>query len=136
MSLQNMYANGTIVCATIVIPDSTHINSVKAAVDGSVLPAGIASNAPRVRPDPSFTMSALSAMQAAIAGEILEVYGPGSTGVDLYCNAVWSPGDLIMADASGYGVVATTTNYYAARAQGTGVVGAYCPVDVMVGYTK
>ena len=56
-----------------------------------------------------------------------------SDGVDLFCNEAWEPGDLLMPDANGKGVVATTGNFYGARAQSAGTVGALCPVDVVCG---
>lgn len=132
--LQSMYANATVPCSVIVIPDSTHNNSVKKAADGTVVPSGVATNAARTRPDPDFSQTTQAQQVAAIAGEYLGVYTNGATGVDLYCNATWAAGDLIMADASSFGIVATSGNYYVGRAQTAGVVGALCPIDVFVGY--
>lgn len=131
---QNMYANSTVACSVIVIPDSTHFNSVKKAVDGTVLPSGISWNSARTRPDPDFNQSTQAQQIAAIAGESLGVWCDGATGVDLVCNFAWTTGDLIMADSNGLGIEATTGNYYVGRAQATGVVGALCPIDVTPGY--
>ena len=134
--LQNMYANSTIACSIFVVPDSTHNNSVKASVaaNNTVPPSGISQNSNRTRPDPDFSLTTQAQQIAAIAGESVGVWCDGATGVDLVCNATWNAGDLIMSDASGYGVVATSGHYYGARAQTPGVVGALCPVNVTIGY--
>ncbi len=132
MSSQSMYANATITTCRIVIPDSTHTNSVKQAVDGTIRPVGISGNAGRLRPDPDFSQANVD--QAAIAGENVAVFVDGARSVDLYCNAAWSAGDLIMADASGKGVVATSGRYYVGRALGPGTVDSLCPVDVEPGW--
>lgn len=133
--MQNMWANSTIGCSVILIPDATHFNSVKKAPSGAVLPSGISPNGARTRPDPDFAQSTQAQQIAAIAGETVDVYGPGCTGIDLVCGTVpWAAGDLIMADSNGYGITCTTGNYYVGRAQTTGVAGALCPVDVNPGY--
>lgn len=131
---QAMYANATVGCSLIVIRDSTHANSVKIGVDGTVVPVGISTNAARTRPDPDFSQSTQAQQVAANAGETVGVHCVGATGVDLVCNATWSVGDPIMADSAGKGIVATTGNYYVGFAQTVGVVGALCPVDVQPGY--
>lgn len=134
-NFQNMWANSTIGCSVIVTMDPTHSNSVKKSADGTKLPVGISTNAARTRPDPDFSQSTQAQQIAAIAGETVQVYGPGCTGVDLVCGASpWAAGDLIMADTNGYGITCTTGNYYVARAQTTGVAGALCPVDIFPGY--
>ena len=132
---QNMYANSTVPCSVFVIPDTSHFNSVKTATVATTRPTGISMNSRRKRPDPDFTgMDAQSGQVAAIAGEGVGVWVDGAASIDLYCNATWTTGDLLMADGSGFGIVATTGNYYGARACATGVVGALCPVDVVIGY--
>lgn len=130
-SMQNQYAESAISVSRVVVRGTTHDNSVKQAVNATVLPSGISQPAGRLNPDPNYTQSNVDV--AANTGENVGVYGPGSTGVPLYCNAAWAPGDLIMADASGKGVVCTTGKYYVARAQSTGVADTYCPVDVIIG---
>ncbi len=131
---QNMYANSTIACSIFVIPDATHNNSVKKSVDGTVRPSGISQESNRTRPDPDFSLTTQAQQIAAIAGESIQVWVDGATGVSLVCNATWAAGDLLMADANGLGIVATMGNYYGARAQTAGVIGALCPVDVVIGY--
>lgn len=131
---QNMYAYAQIACSVIVVRTASHNNAVIAATAATTIPAGISWNSARTRPDPDFSQSTQAQQIAAIAGETLGVWGPGSVGVDLVCNATWSAGDAIMADGSGFGIVATTTNYYVGFAQTAGVVGALCPVDVQPGY--
>lgn len=122
------YATGTINISRIVIPDSGHANGTKQAVDGTVLPLGVSADFGRVRPDPDFSQAAVD--QAAQAGENIAFWPRGSVGVMLYCNAAWNPGDLIMADASGYGVACTSGNYAVGRAQEAGTIGAFCPIYV------
>lgn len=134
MSLQSMYANATINICRILIPDSAHTNSVKQAINGTIRPTGVSGNGGRLRPDPDFAQSDVDV--AALAGENVAVFADGSRSVDLYCNAAWSPGDLIMSDASGYGIVATSGNYYVGRATGPGTVGTLCPIDVEPGLLK
>ena len=134
--LQNMYANSTVPCSVILVADATHNNSAKVAANSTVRPVGISVNSNRTRPDPDFSLTTQAQQIAAIAGESLGVWVEDSTGVDLYCNYAWNIGDLIMSDSSGYGIVATTGNYYVAQAQTAGVVGALCPVDVKIGYTR
>lgn len=131
---QNMYANSTIPCSIILVRDSTHNNSVKTAANATVEPVGISWNSARTRPDPDFSQSIQSQQVAAIQGESVGVFCLGATGVDLYCNATWSVGDPIMADASGFGIVATSGNYHIGFAQTAGVIGALCPVDIQIGY--
>ena len=131
---QNMYANSTIPCSVFVIPDSTHFNSVKKAVDGTVRPSGISQESNRTRPDPDFALTTQAQQIAAIAGESVQVWVDTATGVSLVCAATWAAGDLLMSDSNSAGIVATTGNYYGARAQTTGVIGAICPVDVVIGY--
>lgn len=131
---QNMRAGATINVARILIASTVDANSAIQAVDGAAKPIGISANWSRANPDPA--QSDATALQAALVGENIAYWPNGTPGVDLYCNFAWSPGDLIMADASGYGIVATTTNYHVGRAETAGVVGAYCPVTVDVGYTK
>jgi len=127
----NARAGGTINTCVFVKPDTSHTNQVIQATDGTVPPSGISTDACRLPPDPNYTSSQLQA--AANAGEIIKVFPVGAVGVSLYCNAAWNPGDLLMSDASGYGIVCTTGNYYGARAQGPGTVGALCPVDIVTG---
>jgi len=134
--LQNMYANSTIPCSVFVVPDSSHNNSVKVSVaaTNALRPSGISQNSNRTRPDPDFSLTTQAQQIAAIAGENVGVWCDGATGVDLVCAATWAAGDLIMSDASGYGVVCTSGKFYGARAQSAGVIGALCPVDVVIGY--
>jgi len=132
--MQNMYANSTVPCSVILVNDTAHNNAVKVAADATHVPVGISTNAARTRPDPDFSQSTQAQQVAAIAGESIGVHCNGSTGVDLVCNATWAIGDFIMADGSGFGITATSTNYYVGWAQTVGVVGALCPVNVMIGY--
>ncbi len=130
-TLMNAYANGTINTCRFVVPDTTHPNAATQAADGTHLPLGIAGNAGRLRPDPD--LSDANVLVHAIAGETCRINPPGNVSVDLYCNFAWAPGDLLMADASGKGIVATTGKYYGARAESAGVVDALCPVTVITG---
>lgn len=127
----NARAGGTIMTSRFVIPDTTHANGAIQAIDGTVRPLGISGNAGRVRPDPDFSQTQTDT--AATVGEMVTIYGEGAMAVDLLCAAAWNPGDLLMPDADGKGVVATATHFYGARAQGPGVIGALCPVDVLCG---
>ena len=128
-TLQNAYAAGTILVSRVVVADTSHRNGAKQATGATVPALGIASNAGRVRPDPGFTQDQCD--QAAIVGENIGIYPPGSVGVDGYCNFAWAPGDLLMPDANGKLIVATAGSYYIARAQGPGTVDALCDVDVL-----
>ncbi len=130
-TLQNARAGATINCTRFVIASTTEPNTALQASSGSVNTIGISANWSRANPDPDQTDAA--ALIAALVNENVAIYAQGSVGVDLYCNATWSPGDLLMPDASGFGIVATAGNFYGARAQGAGVVGALCPVDVVFG---
>ncbi|MFO1040971.1 MAG: hypothetical protein U0941_04250 [Planctomycetaceae bacterium] len=132
-TLQNAYAAATINTSRFVIADATHPNAAIQAADGTRLPLGISTNASRRHPDPGFTQTQCD--EAALQGEVIGIHPPGSVGVDLLCNAAWNPGDLLMSDANGKGIVATTGKYYGARAQTAGTVGALCPVDVVCGLT-
>lgn len=131
MQTQNAYAAGTVNVARFIRPDTTHPNAAVQAAAGTIPVLGISTNAGRVRPDPDFTDAQV--LEAAQTGENIGYFPPGCTGVDLTCAFAWSPGDLLMPDANGKGIVATTGKYYGARAQSAGVVGALCPVDVIVG---
>jgi hypothetical protein len=130
-TLQNARAGGTINTCRFVVPDAAHANGAVQASASTVLPLGISTDASRVRPDPNFTDSQV--LEAAEAGEVVKIYPAGSVGVSLYCKAAWNPGDLLMTDADGGGLVCTTGKYYGARAQGAGTIGALCPVDVISG---
>jgi hypothetical protein len=129
--LQNAYATGTINICRICIRDGTHANGAKQAVDGTVNPLGVANQASRVRPDPDISAADATALdKAAIAGENISIFGRGAVGVSVFCNAAWNPGDPIMADANGLGIVATSGNYYVGFAETSGTVNALCPVTV------
>jgi hypothetical protein len=130
---QNMWANSTIPCSVILVPDATHNNSVKQAVSGAIRPSGISVNSNRTRPDPDFSLTTQAQQIAAIAGEEVVVWVDGATGVDLVCNYPWLAGDLVMSDSNGYGIEVTAGNFYVARAQTPGTVGALCPVDIVIG---
>lgn len=131
---QNMWANSTIPCSTIVIRDATHFNAVKTAAAATTVPVGISTNAVRTRPDPDFSQSTQAQQIAAIAGESVLIYPQGCTGVDLVCGSVpWAAGDPIMSDANGFGITATSGNYYIGFAQTTGVAGALGAVDIQIG---
>ena len=133
---QSMYANSTIACSVIVIPDNSNYNCVKVAGGATVLPTGVSNNGNRTRPDPDFTLTTQAQQIAAIAGEEVAIWVDGAVGVDLYCNYAWNAGDLIMSDSNGYGILSTSGNYYVGRAQTAGTVGALCPVDVLPGYNR
>jgi len=130
-TLQNAYAAGTIHTSRFVIASSTHPNAALQAADGTVLPLGISTSASRQHPDPDASQADVN--RAALTGETVAIHPPGTVGADLLCNAAWDPGDLLMADADGKGVVATSGNFYGARAQSAGTVGALCPVDIVCG---
>lgn len=130
-TLLNAYAAGTINTCRFVVPDATHPNAAIQAADATHLPLGISQNASRLRPDPDFDPT--DALIAAIAGETIGIHPAGSVSVDLLCAAAWNPGDLLMSDANGKGIVATTGKFYGARAEGPGTVGALCPVTVVTG---
>lgn len=128
-TLQNAYAEGTISVSRVVVAGTTHRNSAKQATGATVAPLGIATNAGRVRPDPSFSQSTVD--QAALVGENIAFHPAGSVGVDGYCNFAWASGDLLMSDANGKLIVATAGSWVVARAQGPGTVDALCAVDVL-----
>lgn len=128
---RNAYAGGTINVNRICVAYTGHDNGAVQAADGTHLPIGISVGAGRLRPDPDFT--AAQVLEAAEAGEVVGIYGPGSVGVGLYCNFAWSAGDLLMADANGMGIVATSGKWAAARAESAGVVGQICNVTVLPG---
>lgn len=130
-TLMNARAGGTINTCRFVVPDTTHPNGALQAADGDTLPLGISQDASRLRPDPDF--SDANVLIAALEGETIGIHPPGHASVSLYCNFAWASGDLLMPDASGYGIVATTGKYYGARAEGPGTVGALCPVTVVTG---
>lgn len=130
-TLMNAYAGGTIYTARFVKANTSHANSAIQCDDGDELPLGISQNAGRLNPDPNY--SADDVLKAAVSGESVGIHPPGSVSVDLACAYAWAPGDLLMPDADGKGVLATTGKYYGARAEGTGVVGALCPVTVVCG---
>lgn len=132
-TLQNAYAAGTINTSRFVVASTTHPNAAVQATDGTKLVLGISTNASRRHPDPGFTQTQID--EAALQGETIGIHPPGTVGVDLLCNAAWNPGDLLMPDANGKGIVATTGKYHGARAQTAGTVGALCPVDVVCGLT-
>ncbi|MBS0205001.1 MAG: hypothetical protein JSS49_19005 [Planctomycetes bacterium] len=132
-TLQNAYAAGTINTSRFVVASTTHPNAAIQATDGTKLVLGISTNASRRHPDPEYTQTQID--EAAIQGEVIGIHPPGTVGVDLLCNVAWNPGDLLMPDANGMGIVATTGKYYGARAQTAGTVGALCPVDVVCGLT-
>src|SRR5258708_5897469 len=130
-TLQNAYAAGTINTCRFVVPATSHPNAAIQASDATHMPLGIALNAGRLRPDPDFLAS--DVLVAALTGETIGIHPPGSTSVDLLCAAAWNSGDLLMSDANGSGIVATTGKFYGARAEGPGTVGAICPVMVITG---
>ncbi len=130
-TLMNAYAGATINTCRFVKASTTHPNAAIQATDGDSLTLGISTNAGRLRPDPDFT--AAQVLEAAQAGEQVGIHPPGDVSVDLQCAFAWSPGDLLMPDADGKGIVATTGKYYGARAESAGVVGALCPVTVISG---
>lgn len=131
MSIQNMRAGATINVSLFVLASTTEPNTVLQAAKATTPPQGISVNYNRANPDPS--MSDATALVAALVNETIGVHSFGETGVDLTCAVAWAPGDLLMSDANGAGIVATTGNWYGAQAQSTGVVGALCPVNVMIG---
>lgn len=130
-TLQNARAGATINCTRFVIASTTEPNTALQASAATVNTIGISANFSRANPDPDQTDAV--ALIAALVNENVAIYAQGSVGVDLYCNDTWAPGALIMSDASGFGITATAGNWYGARAQTAGVVGALCPVDVFIG---
>lgn len=134
MSIQNMRAGATINVSLFVTASTTEPNTVLQASNATAVPQGISVNYNRANPDPS--MSDNTALIAALVNENIGVHSLGETGVDLTCAFAWSPGDLLMSDANGQGIVATTGNWYGAQAQSAGVVGALCPVNVVIGLMR
>lgn len=134
MTIQNARAGATINVCRFVVASTVDPNSALQAANATTRPIGISHNFSRANPDPDQTDA--TALEAARVNENVAIHDEGSVGVDLYCNFAWSPGDLLMSDASGFGIVATTGNWYGARAQTAGTVGALCPVDVVIGYTR
>lgn len=130
-TLMNARAGATINICRFVIPDDSHANGALQAANGDVLPLGISHQAGRLHPDPNYSDAAV--LEAAKVGEPVGIYPQGTVGVGLTCAAAWDPGDLLMADADGKGIVATTGKFYGARAEGPGTVGAICPVTVVTG---
>jgi hypothetical protein len=129
MPSQNQRAGATINCSTILVASTTEPNTALQANSATRPPIGIAVNYNRANPDPA--MSDATALIAALVNETIGVHYAGETGIDLLCAATWAPGDLIMADSNGQGIVATSGNWFVARAQSAGVIGALCPVDVL-----
>jgi len=128
---RNAYAVSTINVNRICVAATTHANGAAQAADGTHLPIGISGGAGRLPPDPNYTDAQV--LEAAQAGEVVKIHGPESVGVGLLCAFAWTAGDLLMADADGKGIVATSGKWAAARAESDGVVGQICNVTVLPG---
>lgn len=124
-------AGGTINICRFVVADTANPNGALQASDSTHAPLGISTDQVKTRPDPDVVAD--PNVIAAVTGDAIRVHPNGKKGVSLYCNAAWAAGDLLMADASGFGIVATSGNWYGARAQTAGTVGSLCTVDVFVG---
>jgi hypothetical protein len=129
--LQNAYAAGTINTCRFVVPATGHPNGALQASNGTTLPLGVSQQSGRLHPAPE--ASAADVLEAARTGETVGIYPPGCVGVGLLCAAAWNPGDLLMSDANGKGIVATTGKFYGARAESAGTIGAICPVTIITG---
>lgn len=72
---------------------------------------------------------------AAVADEMLNIYGPGDPGVLLECGGTVTQGDLLKSDSNGKGVVVASNNdFYGARALEPGTSGQLVRVEVVLGY--
>jgi hypothetical protein len=115
--------------ATIVKFEASGVdNQVVAADDGDEPLVGIVHNGSRMAPIPEVTT-----VLAAKEGETVMVYGIGDTCEVKVGAAALDAGDLIMADANGLAIAATTGKYYIARALIDAAAGAMCNVQVMPG---
>ena len=133
-TIQNMRCDGDINVSRVVVAATDNPNSCSQASAGTPRPLGISWDRSKLDPNPNYTAAQL--LIAGNAGDPIGIWSEGAVGVPLYCNYAWNPGDLLMSDASGYGIQVTSGNYYVARAQTAGVVGSYCSVDVVIGFTS
>lgn len=124
-------ANGSISPSRFVSLDTTNNGQVIQTVGGSNSTVGVAiygiSQAGTREPP----YGALDDGYAAIAGENLMIYGPGSDkDVFLELGATVSPGDTLCADSSGRGVKVTAdVTWVGAIAQQGGILGQLIKVQ-------
>lgn len=72
---------------------------------------------------------------AAVAGEMLNIYGPGDPGVLLEAGGTVTAGDLLKSDSNGKGVVVASNNdFYGARALESATSGQLFRVEVVLGF--
>lgn len=122
-------ANGNIKPSRFVTLDAT--------ADFKVLQAGVGST-PYGVCRPETRRQALAGWDdgfAAIAGEQLNIYGPGDPGILLVAGAAFSAGDYLKPDSDGRGVVAATDkDKYGARALASATAaGQLIPVEIIYG---
>lgn len=124
-------AAGTINRCRFVKPATAADHSALQSAEATILPLGISTDQVKTRPDPD--IAADPNIIAAVTGDPIKVFVAGAI-CSLDCAAAWTAGDLLMPDGSGKGIVATTGNYYGARALTAGTVGSLCTVQVISGY--
>jgi hypothetical protein len=135
MSAKAMYANGTIRVSRFVKVDTTRNNAV---VEGTANAAirGISQEGGRVAPIPSVTTDPV---QAAIAGENINVYTSGEDCLLRIGSGGCTAGDYLESDADGDGVTVAATaasvRNVGAQALETAVEGELCKVEVLI-FTK
>lgn len=121
--------NGNIVASTFVKPDPSNTGFCLQAGAGDLV-IGISQPATR-----RIALDAYDTNLCGVAGDpAINIYGLGETQVLLRLGGTVANGDLLKADASGYGVTASTNlDKYGARALSAGAAGDLIPVQVMIG---
>lgn len=127
MPLPPMVAGGNISPSRFVMPSSTNENEcLQATADARTI--GISQRGTRNPP-----IAGLDDGLAAVAGEQLQIFGPGEVAM-LEIGAAVTPGTFLRSDANGRGIpVATAGQWYGARALQGGAANDFIQVLVITG---
>ena len=110
---------------------------VQQCTGSTVIPCGIAQMGSRYAPtDENSSNLAAAGSYLGNAGQVgdpIAVYGLGAQGVQLQIGTAVTAGQLLMANASGQGIPATSGGWYGAEAQESGTAGALIRVQVKQG---
>ncbi len=126
-------ASGPIAPSTIVCMDPYNDYQVVQATGTTRTFIGIAQKGTNVPGGLATATGGSETNYAAQANEELEVFTSGDVCPLTIGAGGCIPGSLLTSDSSGNGIIASSGNYYAAQAQGTGNVGDLVNVLVMFG---
>ena len=131
-------ANGNIGVSVFVKISTARDFGIEQCAAGTDKPFGISQVGPRTPPNVDqalFGTTVANASLAAISGETLMMFSLGDNAPLTAGTGGWNPGDLLMSDANGDGVVFVSGagNYYGARALSACNAGELGDVEIIFG---